>query len=135
MNVPQKEVIIADQAPRALGPYSVGIRAGHLIFASGQLGIDPASGEIVEGGIEAETRQVLINLKHVLEASGSGLHLIVKTTVFLRDMGDFARMNAVYGEFFTDKFPARSTVQVAALPKAGAVEIEAVALVGSHSGD
>ncbi len=126
---PPKEVIITDKAPKAIGPYSAGIRLGNLVFTAGQLGINPATGEIVSGGIEAETRQALTNLKNILEAAGSGMDSIVKTTVFLRDMSEFARMNAVYAEFFTKQPPARSTIQVAALPKAGAVEIEAIAVL------
>jgi 2-iminobutanoate/2-iminopropanoate deaminase len=124
----EKEALTAEKAPAALGPYSVAVRAGPFVFASGQLGLDPVKGELVEGGIEAETRQALTNLKNVLEAAGTDLKNVVKTIVFLRDMADFARMNSVYGEFFTEGFPARSTVQVAALPKGGAVEIELVAL-------
>jgi 2-iminobutanoate/2-iminopropanoate deaminase len=93
--------------------------------------MDPRTGELVQGGVEAETRQALINLKHVLEAAGASLSDVLKTTVFLRDMNDFTRMNAVYGEFFTESYPARSAVQVAALPKGGAVEIEAVACLES----
>jgi 2-iminobutanoate/2-iminopropanoate deaminase len=131
---PEKEVIIAEKAPKALGPYSVGIRVGYLVFTSGQLGIDRASGELVPGGIEAETRQALLNIQNVLEASGSGLDMVVKTTVFLRDINDFARMNAVYGQFFTNNPPARSTVQVAALPKGGAIEIETIAVTSQPSG-
>lgn len=104
---------------------------GHLVFTAGQLGLDPQTGELVPGGIEAETHQALINLKNVLEAAGTSLSHVLKTTVFLRDMGDFGRMNAVYGEFFTENFPARSAVQVAALPKGGAVEIEAVACLAN----
>lgn len=123
----KRTVVTTDQAPKAIGPYSVAIKAGPFVFTSGQLGLDPVSGAIVEGGVEAETRQALTNLSHVLEAAGSSLALVVKTTVFLRDINDFARMNAVYGEFFTQNPPARSAVQVAALPKGGAVEIEAVA--------
>jgi 2-iminobutanoate/2-iminopropanoate deaminase len=125
-----RKVIATDKAPKALGPYSVAIQLGSLVFTSGQVGIDPAKNEIVAGGIEAETRQVLTNLQTVLAASGSALENVVKTTVFLRDMNDFARMNAVYGEFFKANFPARSTVQVAALPKGAAVEIECVAFAG-----
>jgi 2-iminobutanoate/2-iminopropanoate deaminase len=127
----EKIVITSEKAPKALGPYSVAIKAGGFVFASGQLGLDPQTGNLAVGGVEAETRQALTNLGNVLEAAGSGLDLAVKTTVFLRDMNDFARMNAIYGEFFTANFPARSTVQVAALPKNGAVEIEVVALVRS----
>ncbi|NMB67422.1 MAG: RidA family protein [Chloroflexi bacterium] len=122
-----RTVVTTDQAPKAIGPYSVAIKAGPFVFTSGQLGLDPASGALVDGGVEAETRQALTNLRHVLEAAGSSLSLVVKTTVFLRDINDFARMNAIYGEFFTQDPPARSAVQVAALPKGGAVEIEAVA--------
>jgi 2-iminobutanoate/2-iminopropanoate deaminase len=124
-----KKVIVTDKAPKALGPYSVAIQAGMFVFTSGQLGLDPATGELASGGIEAETRQALTNLRHVLEASGSSLDAAVKTTVFLKDMAEFAKMNAVYGEFFPANPPGRSTVQVAALPKGGAVEIEVVALV------
>lgn len=132
---PEKEVIIAEKAPKAIGPYSVGIRAGYLVFTSGQLGLERVTGELVQGGIEAETRQVLLNLQNILESSGSNLNSVVKTTVFLRDMNEFARMNAIYAEFFTEQAPARSTVQVAALPKGAAVEIEAVALLSKPTGD
>jgi len=124
----KKAVINSDKAPKALGPYSVANRIGNLVFTAGQLGLDPNSGELVPGGIEAETHQALTNIKYVLEAAGSSLEAVVKTTVFLRDMNDFAKMNAVYGTFFINNFPARSTVQVAALPKNGAVEIETVAV-------
>jgi 2-iminobutanoate/2-iminopropanoate deaminase len=127
MHSPEKEVITTDKAPKALGPYSAGIRVGNMIYTAGQVGIDPVVGEIVAGGIEAETRQVLHNLQAVLKAAGSSLDFVVKTTVFLQDMGEFSRMNAVYAEFFKEKPPARSTVQVGALPKGAAVEIEAVA--------
>jgi 2-iminobutanoate/2-iminopropanoate deaminase len=124
-----KEVIQAERAPKAIGPYSAGIKTKRLIFTAGQLGIIPVSGEIIEGGIEQETRQALQNLSAILEEASSSLDLVVKTTVFLRDMADFAQMNAVYAEFFSQDPPARTTVQVAALPKGAAVEIEAVALV------
>lgn len=127
----EKIVITSEKAPKALGPYSVAIKAGGFVFASGQLGLNPQTGNLVDGGVEAETRQALTNLGNVLEAAGSGLDLAVKTIVFLRDMNDFAKMNAIYGEYFTTNYPARSTVQVAALPKNGAVEIEVVALVRS----
>ena len=123
----QKEVITSEKAPKAIGPYSAGIKIGNFIFTAGQLGMLRETGELVDGGIEAETHQALKNLQAVLEASGSSLAHVVKTTVFLRDMGDFVRMNNVYAQYFTDNFPARSAVQVAALPKGGAVEIEAVA--------
>ena len=124
-----KIVIASEKAPKAIGPYSVAIRTGNLVFTSGQLGLDPHSGNLVPGGIEAETRQALTNLSHVLADSGSGLEAVVKTTVFLKDMADFPKMNAVYAEFFPENPPARSTVQVAALPKGGSVEIEAVAIL------
>jgi 2-iminobutanoate/2-iminopropanoate deaminase len=121
-------VIKSEKAPKAIGPYSVAIRAGSFVFCSGQLGLDPQSGNLVPGGIEAETRQSLTNIQSVLEASGSGLEAVVKTTVFIKDMADFPKMNAVYGEFFPENPPARSTVQ-ATLPKGGSVEIEAIALL------
>ena len=121
------KTIVSDKAPKAIGPYSVAIQAGNLIFTSGQLGLDPATGQLVPGGIEAETRQALTNLRHVLAEAGSGLEQALKTTVFLKDMADFLKMNAVYAEFFPKNPPARSTVQVAALPKDGLVEIEVIA--------
>ncbi|MFH1523502.1 MAG: RidA family protein [Chloroflexota bacterium] len=123
-----KIVVTSDKAPQAIGPYSVAIRINDLVFTSGQLGLDPQTGNLVPGGIEAETRQALVNLQYVLADSGSALDAVVKTTVFLKDMADFPKMNAIYAEFFTENPPARSTVQVAALPKGGSVEIEAVAI-------
>jgi 2-iminobutanoate/2-iminopropanoate deaminase len=123
-----KRVITSEKAPKAIGPYSVAIRTGELVFSSGQLGLDPQSGNLVPGGIEAETNQALINLSHLLADSGSGLDEVIKTTVFLKDMADFPKMNSIYAEFFPENPPARSTVQVAALPKGGSVEIEAVAI-------
>jgi 2-iminobutanoate/2-iminopropanoate deaminase len=122
-----KKVISSKKAPQPIGPYSVATQSGTLVFTSGQLGLDPASGNLVAGGVEAETRQVMTNLRNVLEAAGSGLDNVLKTTVFLKDMADFPKMNAIYGEFFPENPPARSTVQVAALPKGGAVEIEVIA--------
>jgi len=124
----EKKVITSDKAPKAIGPYSVAIRTGDLIFTSGQLGLDPVTGNLVQGGIEEETRQALTNLRNVLADAGSGLEFVVKTTVFMQDMAEFTRMNAIYAGFFTNNPPARSTVQAAALPKGGAVEIEAVAI-------
>ena len=124
-----RKVISSEKAPKAIGPYSVAIRAGMFVFTAGQGGLEPHSGNIVPGGIEAETRQALTNIRNVLADSGSGMDAVVKTTVFLTDMAEFAKMNAVYAEFFPENPPARSTVQVAALPKDGRVEIEAVALV------
>jgi len=122
-----KQIITTDKAPQAIGPYSAAVRAGNFIYTAGQIGIDPANGQVVSGGVEAETRQALTNLKHILEAAGASLENVVKTTVFLRDINDFAAMNGVYAEFFTANYPARSAVQAAALPKGVAVEIEAVA--------
>ena len=135
MQMPEKEKIIAEKAPKAIGPYSVGIRVGHLVFTAGQLGMERETGELVEGGVEAETRQALLNLENVLEAAGSSLEHVVKTTVFLRDMGEFGLMNGVYAEFFTGTPPARSAIQAAALPKGAAVEIEAIAVTGQPRGD
>ena len=133
MNHPihKKTIITTDKAPRAIGPYSAGVSTGHLVFTAGQLGIDPASGKMVEGGIQEQTRQALNNLKAVLDAAGSRLDWVIKTTVFLQDIGEFKLMNEVYGTFFTTEFPARSAIQVAALPLGAAVEIEAVALLPS----
>ena len=125
----KKEIITSDKAPKAIGPYSVATKFGDLIFTAGQLGFDPQTGDLVTGGIAAETRQALTNVKNVLEAAGSSLDNVLKTTVFLRDINDFASMNAVYAEFFKENCPARSAFQVAALPKGGAVEIETVACV------
>ncbi len=130
MTHPTRDVIRTGKAPKAIGPYSLGIRTEQFVFTAGAAGIIPETGNLVEGGIENETRQTLTNLKHVLEEAGSSLTLVVKTTVFLRDMADFTRMNAVYAEFFPENPPARTTVQAAALPKNAAVEIEAIALSG-----
>ena len=130
-----KKIISTEKAPKAIGPYSQAIRTENLVFTAGQIGLNPSTMEIVAGGIEAQTRQVLTNLKHVLEAADSGLNYVVKTTVFLADMADFAAMNAVYAEFFPENPPARSTVAVKGLPKGGLVEIEAVALLVPPRGD
>ena len=124
-----RQIISTPNAPKAIGPYSQAIRAGDFIFCAGQTGLDPSTMELVAGGVEAQARQVLTNLNHVLEAAGSGFDRVVKTTVFLTDMANFAAMNAIYAEFFPENPPARSTVAVAGLPKGGLVEIEAVALV------
>ncbi len=123
-----RNVVTSENAPKAIGPYSVAIQTDGFVFCSGQLGLDPASGELVAAEVEAQTRQALTNLKNVLESAGSSLEKVVKTTVFIRDMADFPKMNAVYGEFFTSAPPARSTIAVAGLPKGGLVEIEAIAL-------
>lgn len=122
-----KECVTAAGAPAALGPYSHANKAGNFVFASGQLGIDPATGTLVEGGIRAQAHQALQNLAVVLSACGCTLSDVVKTTVFLKDIKDFAAVNEVYGSFFQKDFPARSAIQVAALPKNGLVEIEAIA--------
>ena len=122
-----KNIIATKNAPGAIGPYSQGIKANGFVFASGQIGLDPATGEFVKGGIAEQSRQVLLNVKNVLEAAGSGLDKVVKTTVFLKDINDFAAMYAVYSEFFKTDCPARSAVQVAALPKGALVEIEVIA--------
>lgn len=124
----KKEVVTTEKA-KAIGPYSLAIKTGNLVFCSGQAGVDQSTGKLVVGDIETETRQTLINLGNILEAAGSSLDNVVKTTVFLRDIKEFARMNAVYAEFFKTNPPARSTVQVAALPLGAAVEIEAIALL------
>ena len=124
-----KTIIHTDKAPAAIGPYSQAVRIENMVYTAGQIALDPATMEIVSGGIEAETRQVLNNLKYVLEAANSGMNYVVKTTVFLRDMADFPKMNAIYAEFFPENPPARSAVEVAALPKGVVVEIEAVAMV------
>ena len=125
----KKKVIHTDKAPKAIGPYSQAIRTDTTVYTAGQIGFDPATMEIVAGGVEEQTRQALKNLKLILEASGSGLEHVVKTLVFLQDMADFPKMNAIYAEYFNENPPARSTVQVAALPKGALVEIEAVALI------
>jgi 2-iminobutanoate/2-iminopropanoate deaminase len=123
----EKEIVSTDAAPPALGPYSQAVIAGDLIFAAGQLGIDPQTGKLAEG-IEAQTRQALTNLSAVLEAASGSLGRVVKATVFLAHMEDFAAMNTVYGEFFPPQPPARSTVEVAQLPRGALVEIEVIAL-------
>jgi len=125
-----KEIIATDQAPRAIGPYSQAVRAGNVIFASGQIPIDPATGEFVAGGVAEQTEQVMRNITAVLEAAGSGLNQIVKTTVFLADMNDFTAMNEVYARFFPETPPARATIQAARLPRDAKVEIEAIAVLG-----
>ena len=124
-----KDIIATDRAPRAIGPYSQAVRAGNLVFASGQIPIDPATGEFVPGGIAEQTEQVLRNLTAVFEAAGLGMDQVIKTTVFLADMDDFTAMNEVYGRFFSAAPPARATVQAARLPRDARVEIEAIAMV------
>lgn len=123
-----RNVVHTSEAPEAVGPYSQAISTDQLVFVSGQIPLDPQTGELVGGGIAAQTRRVLDNVHAVLEAAGSSMSLIVKTTVFLTDINDFAAMNAVYAEYVPHDPPARSTIQVAALPKGAQVEIEVVAL-------
>jgi 2-iminobutanoate/2-iminopropanoate deaminase len=124
-----RQTISTEKAPQAIGPYSQAIKAGHILYTSGQIGLDPKTGVLVEGGVEAETRQALENLNQILSSAETDLQSVLKTTVFLQDINDFTRMNTVYAEFFKDQPPARSAVQIAALPKGAAVEIEAVALI------
>lgn len=130
-----REPVLTSKAPKPIGPYSQAIRTEAMVFASGQAGLNPDTGELVQGGVEAETRQTLTNIKNVLEAADSGLGYVVKTTVFLIDMNEFAKMNAIYAEFFPKDPPARSTVAVAALPKGARVEIEAIAVLQGPHGD
>ncbi len=122
-----KQVIHTDSAPAAIGPYSQAIQIGDLLFVSGQVPIDPSTGSIVEGDVKAQAQQSLNNLKAILNAAGTNMGAVVKTTVFLADMNDFAAMNEVYAQFFQEPFPARSAVQAARLPKDAKVEIEAIA--------
>lgn len=122
-----KKVISTSKAPAAIGPYSQAIQVGNLVFASGQIPIDPATGSFVEGGVKEQTRQSLTNVKAILEEAGLTLDNVVKTTVFLADLNDFADVNAVYAEFFAEPYPARSAVAVKTLPKGALVEIEVIA--------
>ena len=124
-----RDVISTEGAPKAIGPYSQAIRAGAFIFTSGQVAIDPTTQQLIAGDVAAQTDRVLKNLAAVLQASGSGLEKVVRCTVFLKNMGDFAAMNEVYARYFTSAPPARSTVEVARLPKDALVEIDAIALV------
>ena len=121
------KMISTKKAPAAIGPYSQAIQVGNLVYTSGQIPIDPSTGAFVEGGIKEQTRQSLTNVKAILEEAGLSMNNVVKTTVFMADMGDFADMNAVYAEFFTEPYPARSAVAVKTLPKGALVEIEVVA--------
>jgi 2-iminobutanoate/2-iminopropanoate deaminase len=125
----QKEVVSTNKAPAAIGPYSQGIRAGSFIFVSGQIPLDPVTGELVSGHIKEQTRQVLENLRNILEAGGSSLEEVVKTTIFMANMENYKDVNDVYAEFFGKTKPARATVEVARLPKDVGIEIEAVATV------
>jgi 2-iminobutanoate/2-iminopropanoate deaminase len=124
----KREIIATQNAPAAIGPYSQGVQIGDLIYTAGQIPLVSGTGKLIEGGIEEQTRQVMENLANVLEAAGSSLAHVVKTTIFVTNLGDFAVINRVYGSFFTSDPPARSTVQVAALPMGANVEIEVVAI-------
>jgi 2-iminobutanoate/2-iminopropanoate deaminase len=126
----ERDVIVTEGAPKPFGgaPYNQAIRAAGLVFCAGQVGLEPASGMLIEGGVEAQARRAMENLSAVLEAAGTSVDRIVKTTIFVTDLGDFAAVNAVYGSFFEADPPARSTVQVAGLPGGAVVEIEAIAL-------
>jgi 2-iminobutanoate/2-iminopropanoate deaminase len=123
-----REVVSTPDAPQAIGPYSQAIRANGLVFVSGQVAIDPATQQVIEGDVAAQTGRVMKNLVAILEAAGSGLENVVRSTVFLKNMGDFAAMNAVYGKYFSSAPPARSTVEVSRLPKDVLVEIDVIAL-------
>lgn len=125
----EKTIVRTSKAPAAVGPYSQAVKTESLVFASGQIGLVPETGQMVEGGVEVQARRCLENLQAVLETAGSSLENVVKATVFLVDMSDFAAVNSIYGEFFRSEPPARACVQVAALPKGALVEIEAVALL------
>ena len=124
----EKEIVTTDQAPAAIGPYSQAVKVGEMLFVSGQIPIDPATGDIVQGDIKAQTRQVLKNLNAVLAAAGSSLEKTVKTTVYITNMDEFSQVNEVYCEFFKDQPPARACVEVSRLPKGVAVEIDAIAI-------
>ena len=123
----KKEIIISKKVPAAIGPYSPALKIGNLVFTSGQLPIDPVIGEIVKGGIEAQARRSLENLKTVLESYSIGMENVVKATIFLKDMNNFSQVNKIYSEYFTGQFPARSCVEVSRLPKDADIEIEAIA--------
>lgn len=129
-----KEAIATDQAPQAIGPYSQAVRAGSWLFVSGQIGLNPSSGELVAGGVVAETTRVLDNLREVLNAAGASPDDVVRTTIYLVDLSDFGRVNEAYAAFFRAPYPARATVGVAALPRGARVEIDAIAAVPSPSG-
>lgn len=123
------KIIVSDQAPAAIGPYSQAVQAGGFLFCSGQIPLDPVTGDLVQGDIRLETRRVMENLRGVLQAAGSDFGCVVRTTIYLTDMADFPVVNEVYGSYFPDHKPARATVAVAALPKGARVEIDAVAVV------
>ena len=126
----KKESVLSDRAPAPVGPYSQAVKAGGFLFLSGQVALNPATGKMVDGDVVAHTRQIMANLEAVLAAAGVSLADVVKTTIFLTDMGDFGAVNEVYGEYFTEDPPARSCVQVAALPMGVPIEIEMIAILG-----
>ncbi|CAI5663390.1 unnamed protein product [Oreochromis niloticus] len=129
-----RRIISTAKAPAAIGPYSQAVVVDRTMYISGQLGMDPASGQLVEGGVQAQTRQALVNMGEILKAAGCGYTNVVKTTVLLADMNDFTSVNDVYKQFFSTNFPARAAYQVAALPRGGLVEIEAIAVLGPLTG-
>jgi 2-iminobutanoate/2-iminopropanoate deaminase len=131
MTKPNREVIFTENAPKAIGPYSQAIIISNQVFTAGQAGVIPQTSEIIAGGIKAETQQTLTNIKNILEAAGSSLEMVVKTTVYLRDINDFSSMNEVYATYFPVNPPARTTIQAGALPRNVAVEIDAIALLPS----
>ena len=124
-----RTIVSTDKAPSAIGPYSQAVKTDNMVYVSGQLAFDPATGNLITDDIKTETRQAMTNLKTILEAAGSSLEKVVKTTLFIKNMDDFPLVNEVYGEFFTDNFPARACVEVARLPRDANFEVEAVALV------
>ena len=129
-----REVISTAKAPAAIGPYSQAVKVGNMVFVSGQIPLDPETGQLVAGGIEEQTRRVLLNLQAILEAAGLGLNEVVRTTVFLADLADFPKMNQVYAEFFGNVPPARTTVQAAALPRGALIEMDAIAVAEGGAG-
>ena len=128
----KKEIITTDMAPKAIGPYSQAVKVDGFIFVSGQIPVDPVTNDVIKEDITAQTRQVLKNISSILEAAGAGLHDVVKTTVYLKDLKEFGAINRIYSEFFTAPFPARATVEVTSLPKGVGVEIDAIAVISQQ---
>lgn len=126
-----KEIISTNEAPAAIGPYSQAVKVGDIVFVSGQIPLDPATGEMVPGDVEAQTKRVMENLRAVLAAAGAGFEHVVRSTIYLTNLGDFAKVNAIYGSYFPKEPPARATVQVSALPRGSQVEIDVVAHLGA----
>ena len=126
----KKEIIKSDKAPEAIGPYSQAIRAAGLIFISGQIPLDPLTGDIVNGGIKEQTKRVMKNIEAILEAAGSGIDKALKTTIYLKNLSDFESVNKIYGDYFSSTPPARATVEVSNLPKNASIEIDVIALTG-----